>query len=103
MSFLSVSSFDLLESLKSSSFQLWIRAKHHGIVSIGVTLGLIVFYAARYLSSPFRKVPPGPCGYPIIGNLLEIRAGQWLKYSKWHKKYGQFNSVNASNYLFPHF
>jgi hypothetical protein len=39
--------------------------------SIGVILGLIVLYAARYLASPFRKVPPGPRGYPIIGNLLE--------------------------------
>jgi hypothetical protein len=90
MSSLPASSFGLLETLKSSLLQLWLRVQDHGTFSIGVILGLIVLYAVRFLTSPFRKVPPGPRGYPVIGNLLEMKAGQWLKFTDWQKKYGQF-------------
>ena len=86
-----MSSFCLLEGLKSSSLRPWLRVEDRGILSIGVILGLVVFYLARYLSSPFRKLPPGPRGFPIIGNILEMKTGQWLKFAEWHKSYGQFD------------
>ena len=55
---------------------------------IGAVLGLIVLAVARYLSSPYRMLPPGPPGYPVIGNLLDMREAQWLKFTGWRKKYG---------------
>jgi hypothetical protein len=81
-------SYGLLEALKSSLLQPWLKVKDHGVLSIGVILGLIVFYAVRYISSPFRYLPPGPRGYPIIGNISDMKTGQWLKFAQWHKKYG---------------
>jgi hypothetical protein len=86
----------LLEGLKYSLLQLWIWVQDREAFSIGATLGLML-YTARYLASPYRKLPPGPRGYPIIGNLLEMKSGQWLKFSEWHKKYGHF----VTEPLFP--
>ncbi|KAF8505395.1 cytochrome P450 [Russula emetica] len=92
MSSISVS-VDLFRDIKSLILQF---AKDHATFSIGAILGTVVLYAVRYLASPYRKLPPGPRGYPIIGILLELREAQRLKFTEWRKKYGDIFYLNAA-------
>ena len=40
-------------------------------------------------------LPPGPKGYPIIGNLLDLPINhQWLVYDEWKKTYGKCIIIN---------
>ena len=91
----------LFRILNHPLLQLWSKTRDNGILSVGALLGLIVFYVARYLASPYRKRPPSPRGYPIIGNLFELGEGQWLRFTELQKKYGQF--VTSTVLISPHF
>jgi hypothetical protein len=88
----SFSSFPLglLQDIRSLLLKLQPNAQNNGIFPIDVILGLIIICAALYFSSPYRRLPPGPRGYPIIGNLLDLQSGQWLRFAEWRKTYGQF-------------
>ncbi|KAH8993954.1 cytochrome P450 [Lactarius akahatsu] len=55
---------------------VWELATTRG--GLAVVLGLALIIVVRYFRSPWRRVPPGPRGLPLIGNASELRDKVWL-------------------------
>jgi hypothetical protein len=71
----------------SSSAIFMIVQQYQDLVS-GIVIGLVIFLTIRYFQSPWRKLPPGPKGLPLIGNVLEMRSKQWLNFTRWKREFG---------------
>lgn len=52
---------------------------------------MAVHTVSDYWRNPSRlPFPPGPKGYPLIGNIFDMPTSkQWLQYDEWAKIYGQ--------------
>ncbi|KAI0056020.1 cytochrome P450 [Artomyces pyxidatus] len=51
-------------------------------------VGLLTYLVIRYVRSPYRKVPPGPRGLPVLGNVQELTNTAWLVSSTPKEIYG---------------
>lgn len=60
-------------------------------VGLAVVLGLAVILVVRYSKSPWRRVPPGPRGLPLIGNALDLQDKDWLFRGDCKQKYSAFS------------
>jgi hypothetical protein len=50
-------------------------------------LGIRLWHSRRKSQKPY---PPGPKGFPIVGNLFDINNERpWITYGKWAKQYGK--------------
>ena len=59
---------------------------------LSLTATLVTILVVRYVRSPWRKVPPGPKGLPILGNVFQLQNKTWMFESECKRKFGPFNS-----------
>jgi hypothetical protein len=59
----------------------------------GLIATFVVFLVARYVRSPWRRVPPGPKGLPILGNALQLQNKGWMFEKECKQKFGSSDSV----------
>jgi hypothetical protein len=66
---------------------------HLGVILCA--LAVLTSKTARFLSDRRRNpsrlpLPPGPTGYPLIGNVFDMPTSQqWRTYAQWAKVYGE--------------
>ena len=59
--------------------------------SLGLIASLVAILVAQYVRSPWRKVPPGPKGLPILGNALQLQDKGWMFGRECKRKFGSSN------------
>lgn len=60
---------------------------------LGLFVSLVIILVAQYVRSPWRRVPPGPKGIPILGNAIQLKNKDWMFEKDCKRKFGSFDAV----------
>ena len=66
--------------------------------NVGLVTTLVIILAAQYVRSPWRRVPPGPKGFPILGNAFQLSNKRWMFQKECKRDFGMsiYHFVNTA-------
>lgn len=74
----------------TTHFPIWLFKQPVGLsLVLPLIAGVVVFLYTRPHS---RRKPPGPPGWPLIGNALDFGPQKWLAFARWGETYGMWSS-----------
>ncbi|KAI0058471.1 cytochrome P450 [Artomyces pyxidatus] len=80
----------MLLTIPSPNDTLVLLFQPHCFVIFGVTAVFCIVVYTKYRASPWRKLPPGPRGLPLIGNVFDVsNDAPWLTFTQWKAMYGE--------------
>ncbi|KAG2139587.1 cytochrome P450, partial [Suillus bovinus] len=60
------------------------------------TVGIYLVKQTFVLKKNLAPYPPGPRGWPLIGNILDMpRTKPWLTFTEWGQKYGDITHIEV--------
>ena len=59
--------------------------------NLALIVTFVIILVAQYIRSPWRKVPPGPKGLPILGHAFQLQNKGWMFESECKQKYRPSN------------
>ncbi|KAE9397734.1 cytochrome P450 [Gymnopus androsaceus JB14] len=61
-----------------------------------LAIPIVALIVMKSLSKSKHRMPPGPRGLPILGNIFQLPQFQWLKFTEWKEQYGPIFSLNLA-------
>ena len=65
------------------------------ISRIALIAALVVFLLVRYVTSPWRKVPPGPNSLPFIGHAFRLYDKDWMFEKDIKREFRASNTISS--------
>ncbi|EEB95256.1 hypothetical protein MPER_05802 [Moniliophthora perniciosa FA553] len=91
---------DLTTAARNNSDQassLTLKPHRHPIFGLLLVLFIAIYFVKVARQRNKGKLPPGPMGLPLLGNLLQLSLDAWLPFTEWKYKYGPLVYITAGS------